>query len=199
MTLRLPPGIVLLPVVGLGLTVPGLAQAATANCMSPDGTCEVSNDGMDWIDCMCANGGGGGGGGGNAWAGLSEMELQPICDEQLALFCGMVPPPLGIPCMNAFGTCYIDNDPQDSLICECDDGSGGGIGGGMAWAGLSEAELLGICQMEVDNFCFAPPIGIPCGTVNGSCEIYNQPFDWIECTCADGSQVGLGGGMAWGG
>ncbi|MCA9705962.1 MAG: MYXO-CTERM sorting domain-containing protein [Myxococcales bacterium] len=201
MTFRLHTGLGLLTIAGLTLSAPSLAAAATANCMSADGSCEVSNDGFDTVDCMCSDGSGGGGGGGNAWAGLSEMELQPICEAELQAFCGVAPPPDGVPCSSPLGECIIDNDPEDSLSCECANGVGGGFFGGNAWAGLSDVELLAICEMEIPGFCGAPPPppGLPCSTPDGECVISNEPFDSIECQCSDGSGFGGGGGNMWAG
>src|SRR5688572_30308129 len=101
------------------LAAPGLARAATAECMSADGSCTVSNDGFDWLECMCADGSGGGGGGGNEWAGLSEAELGLICEEQLASFCGPFIPPDYVECYDVLGSCTIDNEPEDELECYC--------------------------------------------------------------------------------
>src|SRR5690606_7838312 len=75
-TMRIHLGLGLFAFTLTELVAPGLAEAATANCMSPDGACEVSNDAGDWIMCSCADGSGGGGGGGNEWDGLTEMELE---------------------------------------------------------------------------------------------------------------------------
>lgn len=183
------------------LVGPSLAQAAVANCMSLDGSCEVNNDMGDFVACECADGSGGAGGGGNDWAGLSDLELQPICDEQLAMFCGPPPPPSGIPCASPAGSCFIDNVPEDSLSCECADGSGGGMAGGMMWAGYSDMELLAECEIELDLFCGPPPppAGLECSNRLGDCTISNDPTDWIECTCADGEGFAGGGGMMWAG
>ncbi|MCX4246076.1 MYXO-CTERM sorting domain-containing protein [Paraliomyxa miuraensis] len=181
----------------------GPAMAATANCMSPDGSCEVSNDFEDTLSCMCADGSGGGMVGGMAWAGLSEMELQLVCDDQLALFCGAPPPPPGIPCGTASGDCVISNTPEDFISCECADGSGFGFGGGNAWAGLSDMELVDVCEDVVDMECGAPPPPPPgeleCGNDLGTCTITNDPADFIECACANGLGFGGGGGNEWAG
>src|SRR5690606_11302790 len=116
------------------LVAPGLAEAAVANCMGPGGTCEVSNDGFDWTECMCADGSGGGGGGGNEWAGYTPELLDTVCELQLASFCGpAVPPPGGLPCSSAFGDCIIDNDPLDQIYCACAAGWDVLWGGGMNW------------------------------------------------------------------
>lgn len=181
------------------LAAPALAHAATANCMSADGTCEVSNDGFDWVDCTCADGSGGGGGGGNDWAGLSEVELGPICEEQLAAFCGPFIPPGYLVCEGAFGSCTIDNDPEDSISCECFDGSGGGVPGGGAWAGWSDMQLLTECEAQLDMVCQPPPGSLECSNANGSCTIDNVPEDFLACECLDGSLGIIGGGNSWGG
>jgi MYXO-CTERM domain-containing protein len=181
------------------LSAPGLAQAATAQCIGPDGTCQVSNDGFDWIDCMCNDGSGGGGGGGNAWAGLSEMELQPICEEQLADFCGPFVPPDYLECWGFLGSCIIDNDPEDLLECWCFDGSGVGMSGGMTWAGWTDAQLIAECEAQLDATCVPPPGSIDCSNTNGECMITNVPEDFLACECGNGDGGGYGGGNAWAG
>lgn len=183
------------------LVGPGIAQAATADCMSPDGTCEVSNDAGDFVSCECASGIGVAGGGSNEWDGLSEAELELVCDEQLAMLCGPVPPPDGIPCVSPAGSCVIDNEP-DSLSCMCADGSGGGFEGGNAWAGYSEMELLEQCEIELASVCGGapppPPVeDLECSSPLGSCTIANEPVDFLECTCADGEGFAGGGGNEW--
>lgn len=182
------------------LAGPGLAQAATAGCMSADGSCEVSNDGFDWTECMCADGSGGGGGGGNEWAGLSEVELGPICEEQLASFCGPFVPPDYVECYDVLGYCIIDNEPEDELQCECLDGSVGGLPpGGMAWAGWSDVQLLAECEAQLAMICVPPPGSIACSNVNGECTIANVPQDLLACQCTNGDGGGFGGGNAWAG
>ncbi len=176
-----------------------VASAATANCMSADGTCEVSNDGFDWLECMCADGSGGGGGGGNAWAGLSEAELQPICEEQLANFCGPFVPPDYVECYDFLGYCIIDNEPEDSLECECYDGSSGGVAGGMAWAGYSDMQLLTECEAQLEMYCVPPPMSLVCSNTNGECTIANVPSDFLVCECNNGDGGAQGGGNAWAG
>ena len=181
---------------------PGVARAATAECMGPDGACEVSNNAGDFVQCECTDGSGGGGGGGNDWAGLSEVELQPICEEQLALLCGPPLPPDGIPCSSPAGSCFIDNDPEDMLACECADGSGGVVGGGNAWAGLSEMELLDQCEAELALLCGGgppppPPPAYECSSRLGVCSINNVPLDILQCTCASGDEFEGGGGNDW--
>lgn len=199
--MRLPLGLALLTVTLTELVGPGVAEAAMADCMSPDGSCEVNNDAGDFVSCACADGSGVAGGGTNDWAGLSELELQPICEEQLAMFCGPVPPPAGVQCMSPVGTCTIDNIPEDSLSCECVDGSGGGFAGGNMWAGLSEMELLDQCNMELASLCGGapppPPPSLECSSPLGECTIANQPADFLECTCADGMGFSGGGGNDW--
>jgi MYXO-CTERM domain-containing protein len=147
-------GLGLLAFTLTALVGPSLAYAATANCMSPTGSCEVSNDGEDFTECACADGTGIGGGGGNDWAGLSEVELQPICEEQLANLCG--PPPLpDLMCSNRLGECTISNDPVDFVECTCASGEDFSGGGGMMWAGLSDEELLLECEAQLDEGCAA--------------------------------------------
>ncbi len=183
-----------------GAMVPGLSHAATAECMSADGACEASNDMGDWIECDCADGSGIGVGGGMEWVGYTEAELEEVCDEHLALFCGT--PLTGVMCSGMEGSCNLTNEPFDWVDCECADGSGYGGGGGMSWAGLTEAELELVCEDELAAGCAAgppPPSGVACGAVLGACVVDNVPVDSVECECADGSVVGSGGGMMWGG
>ncbi|MCX4244971.1 MYXO-CTERM sorting domain-containing protein [Paraliomyxa miuraensis] len=181
------------------LAAPRLAAAATANCMSADGMCSVSNDGFDWIDCTCADGSGGGGGGGNMWAGLTEMELQPICEDQLANFCGPFVPPDYVECWGVLGSCIIDNEPEDSLECWCLDGSSGGVAGGMAWAGYDDVQLAAECEAQLDMICVPPPGSVVCNNGNGECTIANVPSDLLACQCANGDGGGFGGGNMWAG
>lgn len=178
---------------------PTLAHAAVANCMSAFGSCEVSNDGFDWTECMCADGSGVGGGGGNMWAGLSELELAPICEEQLASFCGPFLPPEFIACYGVLGSCTIDNDPVDSIACECLDGTTGGVPGGGAWAGWSEMQLYAECEAQLDMVCVPPAGALVCSNANGECAIANAPEDFLACECAGGDGGGWAGGNAWAG
>ncbi|MCA9704226.1 MAG: hypothetical protein KDK70_00055 [Myxococcales bacterium] len=190
-------GLGLLTFTFIALAGPGLARAATANCMSGFGSCSVSNDGFDWIDCMCADGSGGGGGGGNTWAGLSEMDLQPICEEQLTSFCGPFVPPSWVECDNLFGTCIIDNEPVDSIECWCIDGSSGNASGGNMWAGYSDVQLLAECETLLGAYCAPPASSVMCSNTNGECTLANVPEDFLVCECVDGSGGGFGGGNGW--
>lgn len=178
--------------------VPSVAQAASASCMTVDGSCDVSNDGFDSISCECNDGSAGGGGGGNAWAGLTEDELQGVCFEELMAFCGPPMPPTGIQCDGMNGTCWIDNEPSDSLICECNDGSGGFQGGGNEWAGLSDDELLNECEANVDVVC-GPPIPVlwDCETDAGACDLEAGDDPYYVCECADGSGSAGSGQASW--
>lgn len=203
--MRLPLGLALLTFTLTELVGPGIAEAAIADCMSADGSCEVSNDAGDFVSCSCADGTGVAGGGTNDWAGLSELELQPICEEQLAMLCGPVPPPAGVQCVSPAGACVIDNVPEDSLSCECVDGSGGGLAGGNMWAGLSDMELLDQCNMELASLCGGapppppPPPALECSSRLGACTIASEPEDFLECVCADGMGFSGGGGNDWAG
>lgn len=181
------------------LAAPALGQAATANCMGALGTCEVTNDGFDWAECTCADGSGIGFGGGNEWAGLSEVELGPICEEQLASLCGPIVEPEQIICANSYGTCAIDNDPADSILCDCWDGTTGGVPGGGAWAGYSDRELFLECATQLFMVCLPPATSLDCSNANGQCTIANEPLDFLSCECADGSGSGQNGGNAWAG
>jgi MYXO-CTERM domain-containing protein len=191
-----------LPLLAFTLTAlagQGLLQAATANCVNRFGTCDVSNNGFDWTECMCADGSGGGGGGGNMWAGLSDMELVPICEEQLDMFCGPFIPPDWTECWGAFGFCILENDPEDSLFCECYDGSVTGVAGGNAWAGYDDAMLLAECEVQLDMSCMPPAAGIACSNANGECTIANVPSDFLACECGSGDGGVMSGGNAWAG
>ncbi|MEX1366258.1 MAG: hypothetical protein AB1Z98_24245 [Nannocystaceae bacterium] len=188
---------------GAGLALAGSAHAAMANCMSPVGSCDISNVPDDQLLCNCADGSGGGFGGGNAWAGLNDMELVPVCEVELAAFCGGAPPPPGLMCSTPSGDCTISNVPFDAISCECADGSGFGYGGGNMWAGLSDPELVMVCEGIVDTECMGgpppPPPGIQCSSRLGDCTVENDPEDFVSCECADGTGFAGGGGMAWAG
>lgn len=186
--------------VGFAVMASSSAQAATGHCVLKYGMCEVSNDGFDWIECECQDGSGVGGGGGDAWAGLDEAQLTEICFEELAAFCGPVEPPDGVPCMGKFGTCYADNDPEDSLTCECGDGGGGGFFGGDAWAGFTDEQLFEVCMENVDLFCGPPPPPVwDCENEFGACDVEagEKPFYW--CECANGGGGGGSGDPSWNG
>lgn len=189
-----------LPLVVFTLTTlaaPALVQAATANCMGAAGTCEVSNDGFDWTDCTCADGSGIGFGGGNEWAGLSEVELGPVCEEQLDSLCGPIVDPEQIECATVYGSCVIDNDPADTIDCECYDGTTGGVPGGGAWAGYSAEELFLECATQLTTLCLPPLTSFDCSNANGSCTIANEPVDFLSCECTNGAGGGESGGNAW--
>ncbi|MCH9684476.1 MAG: hypothetical protein K0V04_23780 [Deltaproteobacteria bacterium] len=186
----------------VGLATPLTAQAAEAMCVGPEGDCTVSNVPEDNLICNCASGLGGGFFGGNQWAGLSDTDLEPICDAELLAFCGGAPPFPGLECMGMNGTCTISNNPIDWIECACDDGSGFGGGGGNQWAGLSDADLLLICEDQANMGCMGgppPPPGLVCQNADGICEISNFPEDNLFCECADGSAGGIGGGNNWAG
>gem|GEM_PF-2961252 len=143
---------------GLSLGVLGLARqadAASATCEGPEGSCEVSNDmDEDSFGCECANGGGDGGGGGDAWAGLSEKELQEVCEGVLEDNCGDgPPPPKGVPCEDKTGSCVVDNNP-DFVTCSCaDEGGGDGGEGGNAWDDYDEDQLYDECLAQLESAC----------------------------------------------
>ncbi len=67
-----------------------------------------------------------------------------------------------VECSNAFGSCTVSNDGSDSISCTCDGGGGDGGTGGNDWAGLSEAELMEICEAEL-AYCYEglPTTGEP--------------------------------------
>lgn len=187
-------------IAGLVAIVPGTAKAASATCMDATGDCEVGNVPEDSVFCECADGSAGGGGGGNSWAGLSDAELVPICEAELVAFCGGVMPPPGLQCSTPVGDCTIDNDPEDFISCECTDGSSFGMGGGNAWAGLSDAELLATCESVANSECGGPPPlpePVVCEGKFGSCELTNIPEDSISCDCAEGEDYENIGGSEW--
>ncbi len=138
-------------VAAVGL-VPAEARAASASCDDKTGSCDISNDGMDSISCLCADGGFVGGGGGSDWAGLDSDELEAVCFEQLAAFCGEPPPPTGVPCETDLGACTVDNEP-DQVFCECADGSEPGGFGGSEWDGLDDDALYDVCLEQVEYWC----------------------------------------------
>lgn len=188
-----------IPLALAALALPALAQAATAQCMGEYGSCEVSNDGFDEAECMCADGGGGGFGGGNEWAGLSEVELGPICEEILADFCGPFIPPEEVYCWSFLGDCAIDNEPDDTLYCNCADGSTPTLEGGMAWAGWSDDQLYDECEAQLDMLCLPPPGSMECANGSGMCIIDNMPTDFLACECTGGDGGSTGGGNDWAG
>ncbi len=192
-------GLTLLTFTLTTLAGASVASAATANCTSRDGTCDVSNDGFDWIDCMCADGSGINFGGLNEWAGLSEAELQPICEEQLAEYCGPFVPPDEFECLNVLGSCTISNNPEDSVECECYDGSTGGVAGGNAWADYSFEQLFAECGAQLGMYCEPPRMSLECSNTNGECTLSNVPADFLTCQCYGGGGSSMSGGNAWAG
>lgn len=121
-----------------------------AACSDPTGSCIVDND-PDAYSCECADGSAPSGGGGNAWAGLSNDELQAVCVEQLDA-CPPVAPPGGVLCQDDTGVCTVDSDWAE---CQCEDGQDFGGGGPGLYAGYTEAELLEVCEEELAS-CGAP-------------------------------------------
>jgi MYXO-CTERM domain-containing protein len=148
------PALAALVLVG---AAPLSARAITVDCSDKTGTCEISNNGMDMMSCVCADGSAGGGGGGNAWAGLNEKQLLIECDETIQLFCGPPLPPDGVSCETKEGYCNVDNEPNDSFFCECANGTEGGGGGGNAWAGLDDKQLYDVCLETASEVCGDPP------------------------------------------
>src|SRR5687768_3198389 len=57
-----------------------------------------------------------------------------------------------VECSDEYGSCELSNDGPDSISCSCDEGDSGGTTGGDEWEGLSEEELLEICEVEL-AFC----------------------------------------------
>jgi MYXO-CTERM domain-containing protein len=185
------------PALALMAALPGRAAAASASCDSTEGSCDVSNDGSDSISCLCADGSGGGGEGGNEWAGLSSEELEAVCEEELAVFCGPPPPPTGVPCETDNGSCTIDNEP-DSISCECADGSGVAGGGGNLWDGYDDDQLYDECVAQADSLCgpVVPPTW-DCENAFGGCDISFDEDAGYSCGCAGGGGGGGPGEDGW--
>ena len=53
-------------------------------------------------------------------------------------------------CSNPLGECEVSNDNFDSVSCDCGMLGGDVTGGGDEWETLSEAELLEICEAELE-------------------------------------------------
>lgn len=123
-------------------------------CENELGVCYIDNE-PDSLSCECAGGQGGGiGGGGNQWDGLSDVELEAVCFEELEIFCGDPPDPEWM-CENKLGGCSIEfDDGNDAFVsCGCTDGGGGFFPGDPDWAGLSEDELMEVCFQQIDDTC----------------------------------------------
>ena len=166
------------------------ADAATASCEGPEGSCEVSNDDdLDSFGCECANGGGDGGAGGMEWAGLSEAELQDVCDQVLEENCGDgPPPPKGIPCEDRTGSCVIDNMP-DFVTCACaDEGGGDGGEGGNNWDDYNEDQLYDECLAQLESACG------PVEPTGGSMDSGGDSGDGADDGPAEGGDTGADGG-----
>lgn len=152
-TLRAP---VLLAALLSSLVAAPVARAASAECSNDFGSCSVDNDDGTFISCSCENGSGTGGQtDDDGWAGLDEEELAEVCEEELTTLCGPHSVPEGgVTCTTDLGSCTVNNEGFDSVSCSCEGGSGdGGTGGGNAWAGLSEEQLMEVCLEQVDSFC----------------------------------------------
>lgn len=183
---------------------PRIASAATTDCTSPDGWCELGNEGGgDFMTCLCADNTFVSSNGTDDWGDLSAAELQPMCEQQLSAHCGTPPPPDEIHCAGLIGECTIDSTPEDSLWCECTDGSTDGFVGGSTWAGYSSEALLAECEAELEARCNPlpppppPPPVLECTSGLGSCTITAYPIDWIECACSDGEGFVDAGGNEW--
>lgn len=186
------------------LVDPGIALAATTDCTSPDGWCELGNEGGgDFMTCLCADNTYVISDGTDEWGELSAAELQPICESQLSAHCGTPPPPDEIHCAGLIGECIIDSTPEDSLWCECTDGNTDGFVGGSTWAGYSGEALLAECEAELESRCNPlpppppPPPVLECTSGLGSCTITAYPIDWIECVCSAGEGFVDAGGNEW--
>lgn len=67
------------------LAIPSTAHAITVECENDFGSCSVSNDVFDQIECTCSDFGGGVSSGGDQYAGLTKYELLDICAIELSL------------------------------------------------------------------------------------------------------------------
>ena len=145
-------------VSGLLLATVGFAReghAASSDCMSKLGSCQISNDDdTDMLSCECAGDGAGGGlVGGDQWAGLSEEELTAACAVELELFCGEIPPPKGLLCEDDAGNyCVIENNPN-WISCDCGEAGGDGGDGGNEWDDYTDEQLLEQCASELEATC----------------------------------------------
>lgn len=133
----------------------GLAQPAAADsveCAEDNGTCMVSNDMGDWVECECADGGGFGGSGGNEYDGLTEDELLEICYGFLE-DCGFVPPPPpSSMCETEEGSCVVGSSPP-SYACDCEVGPSAFGDGEDEWEGMTQEELDAVCVALVPTIC----------------------------------------------
>ncbi|MEM6989566.1 MAG: hypothetical protein AAF721_03690 [Myxococcota bacterium] len=120
-------------------------------CEDSTGSCTVDND-PDSYACECADGSTPSGEGGNAWSGLDEWQLHDVCYEQLEA-CPPVAPKGGVLCEGPLGWCTVENMPNDTYSCTCDDGSGVAYVGFDDWAGYTEAQLDALCEETLDNSC----------------------------------------------
>jgi len=102
---------------------------------------------------------------------------------------------ISVTCDSPLGECQLSNDGQDQASCTCEDAIGGGIFGGMAWAGLSEGELLVECDAFLESWCDPDP-PLYCSDATGTCNVDTDP-DSFACDCVDGSTPSGGGGNAW--
>lgn len=120
--------------LGLGLAMfvtlgvlPGTANATVVQCGNQDDSCEVSNEGSDWVSCTCI----GEGTGGDEWADFSEGELVEVCESYL-MHC------------NGEGTGDDGGDSSTEEGCGDPDGEGttdgGEVDGGETDGGIYDGE-----------------------------------------------------------
>jgi hypothetical protein len=67
--------------------VPSSVWAIETQCQDTNGSCTVSNDPVDSIDCTCEELGGGVTSGGNQWEDFDLDQLHAICEMELADLC----------------------------------------------------------------------------------------------------------------
>ncbi|NVB40254.1 MYXO-CTERM domain-containing protein [Pseudenhygromyxa sp. WMMC2535] len=75
--------------------------------------------------------------------------LTPLLSLSALLFAGSADA-AEVECSSDYGSCEVNNDNWDSVSCSCGSEGSDGSTGGDDWSGLSEAELLEICQDHLD-------------------------------------------------
>ncbi len=103
-----------------------------------------------------------------------------------------------VECDSMLGVCTLTNEGVDQANCECTMAIDGGIAGGNAWAGLTDAELMLECEGFLASWCDPEPPPTTCSDQTGSCSVETGPDSFV-CDCADGSSPGGEGGNAWAG
>ncbi len=137
------------------VAVPNVAHALSSSCEGEDGSCMLSNDGDGSVSCECIDGTLAVGPGGD-WADLSQDQLDGVCKEQLAELCGPGPGG-GVQCYGGNGFCDLVADPP-SYSCFCNEpGTGGGSIGDKSWPGLTDDELMMVCEELLAENCVDAP------------------------------------------